>query len=158
VTLLERFGAVLQKWALGSSTPPTLVHGDFRPDNFLFGREPGAPPLAVVDWQTVSKGRGATDVAYFIGGAFAPDARHEVERDLVETYRRRLTAGGLTYSPEDCWTDYRWGSLHGVLITVLATSMAAQTERGDRLFTLMANRHALHAIELEAVELVANGS
>ena len=65
------------------------MHGDFRPDNFLFGTTPDAVPLAVVDWQTLSLGLGAADVAYFLGGAFAPDRRRDIERDLLEHYRDR---------------------------------------------------------------------
>src|SRR3546814_2843032 len=34
--------------------PLTVVHGDFRLDNLLFG---GPYPVAAVDWQTVPRGR-----------------------------------------------------------------------------------------------------
>jgi hypothetical protein len=37
---------------------------------------------------------------------------------------------------------------------MLATMMAAQTERGDRLFTLMLSRHAQHALDLDGLGLV----
>jgi aminoglycoside phosphotransferase (APT) family kinase protein len=130
------------------------VHGDFRPDNFLLGRVEGAPPLAVVDWQTVSLGVRVTDTAYLIGGAIPPVERRDVERDLLEEYRVQLNAAGVDYSREDCWRDYRWGTLHGVLISVLAAIMAEQTERGDSMLSLMASRHAQHAIELDALALI----
>jgi hypothetical protein len=158
VSLIVRFGDVIGAWATRRETPPTIVHGDFRPDNFLFGRSPEAPPLAVVDWQTVSKGLGPADVAYFVGGAFDDEQRSRVERDLVESYRQQLNAAGVPYSEHDCWRDYRWGSLHGVVISVLATMMAAQTERGDRMLTLMATRHARHALDLDALDLVERAS
>jgi hypothetical protein len=41
-----------------------------------------------------------------------------------------------------------------VLIAVLATVMAQQTERGDDMLSLMAIRHAKQAIDLEALDLV----
>jgi hypothetical protein len=152
--LVEAFADLFGRWAVGTETPRTVVHGDFRPDNFLFGRGPGAPPLAIVDWQTATLGLGPTDLAYFLGGAFPEAERRDLERDVVEDYRRRLNAAGIDYSDDDCWRDYRWGTLHGVLIGVLATLLAAQTERGDRLFTLMISRHAQHALDLDALGLL----
>jgi hypothetical protein len=158
VRLIRDFVGYVRRWGEGTPTPRTIVHGDFRPDNFLLGRADGAPPLAVVDWQTVSLGVGVTDVAYLIGGAIPPEARRNTERDLVEEYRRQLDAAGVDYTPDDCWRDYRWGTLHGVLISVLAAIMAEQTERGDNMLSLMASRHAQHAIDLEALDLVGTAS
>ena len=60
-------------WALGSGSPLTVAHYDFRPDNFLFARSPDAPPLVVVDWQTANEGLGMVDVAYMIAGSFSPN-------------------------------------------------------------------------------------
>ncbi len=154
ITLLQGFADVLRPWVLGSGTAHTVVHGDFRPDNFLLGRTPEAPPLAVVDWQTVNAGLGACDIAYLIGGAFPPEQRPSVERELVTQYVQRLVGAGVDYKPDDAWRDYRWGTLHGVLIAVLATVMAEQTERGDNMLSLMAIRHAKHAIDLNALDLV----
>jgi hypothetical protein len=152
--LLLGFADVLPAWVLGPGTPATVVHGDFRPDNFLLGRTTEAPPLAVVDWQTVSAGLGACDVAYLIGGAFSPEQRPSIERDLVTEYAERLGAAGIDYDVDAAWRDYRWGTLHGVLIAVLATVMAQQTERGDDMLSLMAIRHAKQALDLQALELV----
>ncbi len=154
--LIERFGSVIGRWSLGSGSPTTLVHGDFRPDNFLFGRTPSAPPLAVVDWQTYYAGLGPTDVAYLLGGSFEPDARRVLEADVLADYRSRLVAAGIDYPATDCWRDYRWGSLHGVMIAVTALVVAARTERGDEVLTLMAERHARHALELDALAVVAS--
>jgi hypothetical protein len=154
IGLVERFADEFARWAVGTDTPRTVVHGDFRPDNFLFGAGPDAPPLAIVDWQTMTLGLGPADLAYFLGGAFPEARRREIERDVLEEYRRRLNAAGVDYAGADCWRDYRWGTLHGVVIGVLATLLAAQTERGDRLFTLMITRHAQHAIDLDALALI----
>jgi len=154
--LIEHFGSTIGRWSLGSGSPVTLVHGDFRPDNFLFGRTPGAPPLAVVDWQTYSPGLGPTDLAYLLGGSFEPAARRALEADVLAAYRSRLAAAGIDYPAADCWRDYRWGSLHGVMIAVTALVVAARTERGDEVLTLMAERHARHALELDALGAVAS--
>jgi hypothetical protein len=152
--LVQRFERLVECWTRGSGTAHTVVHGDFRPDNFLFGQVADAPPLAVVDWQTVQDGLGVTDVAYLLGGALDPDLRRDVEQEMVDDYRHQLNAAGVVYSAADCWRDYQWSTLHGVLIGVAASMMAEQTERGDEMLTLMVNRHARHAIDLEALALV----
>ena len=145
---------MVSTWTLRPGTPETVVHGDFRPDNFLLGRTTEAPPIAVVDCQTVHLGLGACDVAYLIAGAFSPEERTAVERELVAEYVDRLVAAGIDYDHDDGWRDFRWGTLHGVLIAVLATMMAEQTERGDDMLTLMAVRHATHALDLQALDLI----
>ncbi len=154
IELTRQFATVIRRWPHASSTPKTIAHGDFRPENFLFGRTPDAPPLVVVDWQTVSLSLGVADLSYLFGGSLRPEARASIERDLVEDYRQRLNAAGIEYGADTCWRDYRLGTLHGIVITVIATVVAEQTERGDDLFTLMASRHGRHAIELDALSLL----
>ncbi|MFM9038007.1 MAG: phosphotransferase [Actinomycetota bacterium] len=157
VRLISDFAPHVGKWALGSGTPLTLSHYDFRPDNFLFARSASAPPLVIVDWQTANQGLGMVDTAYMIAGSFTPERRRDVEVDLVDAYRERLNAAGITYDRDTCWRDYRFGSLWGLIITVLATSMAARTERGDDLFVTMATQHGHQAIDHDAMTLVNRG-
>ena len=153
--LITGFKDVIGRWSAGSGSPHTLVHGDFRPDNFLLGQTPDAPPLAVVDWQTIHKGLGMCDVAYLIGGAMDRETRQANERDLVEQYRQLMVARGVELDADQAWRDYRWGTLHGVVISVIAAVIADVTERGDQMLTLMANRHAQHALDLDALALIA---
>jgi hypothetical protein len=154
VALVQAFAGSVAAWAGGTSTPKTVVHMDFRPDNFLFGHSADAPPLVVVDWQTVTAGLGAVDLAYMIGGGFDPAVRAAVERDLLDSYRTQMAAAGVAYDADDCWRDYRWGTLWGIIITVIATVVAEATERGDDMFVLMANRHGRHALDLDAMSLL----
>jgi aminoglycoside phosphotransferase (APT) family kinase protein len=127
---------------------------DFRPDNFMFGTTPEAPPLAIVDWQTVTHGPAMSDLAYLFGGCFEPSYRAEVERDLLDDYAVRMAAAGVVYERDAMWQDYRLSSLWGVVMTVIATIMAAQTERGDAMLTVMGQRHGRHALDLEALDLL----
>lgn len=152
--LVMSFEPCIARWAHGTGTPLTVAHYDFRPDNFLFARSPQAPPLVVVDWQTANEGLGMVDVAYMIAGSFTPQRRRDVEQALVELYLERLQAAGVAYSDKDGWRDYKFGSLWGLIITVLATSMAARTERGDDLFVMMATQHGYQALDHGALELV----
>ena len=52
--------------------PATIVHGDYRLDNLLFGGLDGGVPVAVLDWQTVGTGSAMDDVAYFLGAGLLP--------------------------------------------------------------------------------------
>lgn len=155
VDLMQRLTPHVSPWVLGHGTPSTVIHMDYRPDNFLFGHDEGAPPLVVVDWQTVNAGLAMNDIAYMIGGGFEPDRRAAVERSLVEEYRRRLVAHGIDYDADTCWRDYRVASVWGVIMTVIATVYAEETERGNAMLTAMGNRHGRHALDLDAVSLLS---
>jgi hypothetical protein len=155
VELVNRFGEKVGRWTYGTGTPRTLVHFDFRADNLLFAKSADAPPIVVVDWQTVNAGIGHCDVAYLISGSY-PDAtqRAAAERDFLEEYRGRMAAAGIEQSFDECWRDYRYGSLWGIVITVIATVLAANTERGNDMLTAMAQRHGRQAIDLDALALL----
>ncbi len=135
----------------------TIVHGDYRLDNLLFDPTPGGTPIAVVDWQTCATGRGAADVAYFIGAGLQADDRRVAEDDLVRGYHADLTAAGVDYVWDDCWRDYRRGTWAGLLMAVGASMMVERTDRGDRMFMAMADRHARHALDLDAPDLLTGG-
>lgn len=145
--LLQRFAPLAGGWTQLKNVPTTLVHGDFRPDNFMFGVAAGAPPMMVVDWQTLTLGLGVTDVGYLLAGALEPENRRAIEHDLLAEYIAQLGSRGVDYPMEQCLADYALSSLHGVVIAVTATTMADQTERGDSLFTLMINRHGRHVLD-----------
>lgn len=152
--LLERFPGLVAPWIRGRERAATLVHGDFRPDNFLFGVTADAPPLAIVDWQTLALGHGVTDVAYLLGGAVDVERRRRIEGEVLADYVGQLRRRGVELPVEAARRDYALGSLHGIVIAISATAMAVTTERGDALFTLMLNRHGRHALDQEAPALV----
>ena len=154
IDFVRALGPVCTSWAAGNDTPRTVVHLDYRPDNFMFGVEDGVPSLVVVDWQTVNHGFAMWDIAYLIGGSFEPSVRATVERELVDSYLRQMKAAGVDYDADTAWRDYRLGAVWGVVMTVIATILAAQTERGDAMLTVMAQRHGRHALDLDAMELL----
>lgn len=154
VELVRRLAGSVDKWVVGLDTPATVVHMDYRPDNFLFGQTEEAPPLVVVDWQTMAPGPAMNDLAYMIGGGFEPEKRAAVERDLLDDYRQRLGAAGVDYDADTMWRDYRVASLWGVIMTVMATMLAAETERGNDMLTAMAQRHGRQALDLDALALL----
>jgi hypothetical protein len=162
LALSQRIGDHLAEWALsatGPETPATLVHGDFRLDNMLFGTAEGGPPLAVVDWQTVGLGAGAGDVAYFLGASLLPEVRRAHEDALLRDYHAQLAAAGVRdYSFERFRRDYRRGAFGGVVMAVIASMIVEQTERGDGMFVAMATRHAAHALDLDSEALLGGSA
>jgi hypothetical protein len=116
----------------------------------------GTVPLAVVDWQTILYGPGPCDVAYFLGAAMEPEERRRHELDLVRLYHGALLAHGVTdYDWDRCWRDYRLYSYSGLLNTIGPAMVLRQTERGDQMLTTLARRHATHALDMNAAELLA---
>lgn len=119
-----------------------LVHGDYRLDNMLFGAPPASPALTIVDWQTVAIGIGPADIAYFLGAGLLPEVRSEHERGLVGRYAAGLQAHGVDVSDAAIWDGYVLGAATGYYMAVLASQVVEQTERGDEMFAVMAERHA----------------
>lgn len=146
-TVLPRAG----EWARSWESPTVVQHGDFRSDNLMFGAAPGAPPVTVIDFQTLRLGPPGVDPAYFLGSSLSTATRRAVERDLVAGYHERLVAGGVTgFSGEDCWTAYRQGALYGVCLFVGMASQVESTERGDRVIVDQIRRYADMALDLDA--------
>jgi aminoglycoside/choline kinase family phosphotransferase len=135
--------------------PRTVQHGDYRVDNLLFG-DP-VERVAIVDWQTVTLGPGASDLSYFLGGSLSVDDRRLHEGDLARQYVDALRAQGVNgYSNDDLWLDYRRHAYAGLVMTVGASMMVARTERGDDMFLAMAERHATHIEDMDSQALLAN--
>ena len=132
--------------------PATVVHGDYRLDNLLFHPDDGS--VAVLDWQTCTVGPGPADAAYFVGAGLLPDVRRDHEAELFDHYHRGLVTAGVAIDRDDCWAAYRRGTWAGLVMAVGASMLVERTERGDDMFMAMASRHAEHALDLDADELL----
>lgn len=168
---LERYGprlaadeAAIIEAAAESKGPPfqllgeawSLVHIDYRLDNLLIDHTQAPPAVSVVDWQSVTIGSPLSDVAYFLGAGLLPEDRRGAEEEIVRSYHEALGRAGVSgYAWEACWQDYRRGAFSGFAVTIIASMMVQQTERGDEMFVAMARRHARHALDLGAGDLLA---
>ncbi|HEX4865136.1 MAG TPA: phosphotransferase, partial [Acidimicrobiales bacterium] len=144
----------LDAYVHAETEPWTVVHGDYRLDNLLFSAT--GDRVAVVDWQTCTHGPGMQDIAYFIGAGLLADCRREAEEQLVARYHQGLQREGIAkYDFERCWHDYRRFTWAGLVMAVAASMLVERTERGDEMFMAMAHRHARHALDLGADQLLA---
>ena len=122
VALGERLSDTPQVLNQLSAAPRTLVHGDLRLPNVMFAL--AGEPVAIVDWQTVMRGRGPMDLAAFFLFSLSPVDRRRAEATLLPVYCRLLEAGGVQgYPLEQCWRDYRLGLIDQFSQIVLLSSL-----------------------------------
>ncbi len=137
--VLERVPAVSGSWISARNERFAPVHGDYRLDNLMF--PPGGGPVTALDWQTVSLGLPARDLAYLTATSLSVADRRAHEDALVAAYHRALLAYGVAdYDLDLCRDDYRFSMLQAPLIIVLGCAVGEPTERGDRMFLAMTER------------------
>lgn len=145
--------AVTERWTLARSERFGLVHGDYRLDNLLFPPD-GGPGSVAVDWQTLSLGLPARDLAYLLGTGLPVADRRAHERDLVAVYHSALVGHGVaSYSAEQAWDDYRFAMLQGPLVSVFGCAYGTRTDRGDRMFAAMVTRSCAAIRDLDSLEM-----
>lgn len=151
---LRAAGPVIEAWALARRECFAPVHGDYRLDNLLFPPDDPEGVIAV-DWQTLSIGLPARDLAYLLGTGLSVEDRRSSERAIVERYVDRLGALGVSsYDEEQCWEDYRLAMIQGPLVTVFGCAYGARSERGDRMFAVMADRSCTAIRDLGTLALL----
>ncbi len=151
VGLVDRLVPRLDAYLRERPRPWTIVHGDFRADNLLFGGE----RVVVVDWQTVGLGPGVSDLSYLLGASLTPAARQAAEAELVDRYVEGLGVHGVALDREAIWEQYRRYSFGGLIMAIVASALVRRTDRGDEMFVTMAERHARQALDLDAERLLA---
>ncbi|WP_051105587.1 phosphotransferase [Parafrankia discariae] len=137
------------RWGRRVRTRRTLIHGDYRLDNLLFG---DAHEVMAVGWQSLEIGFPGRDVAYFLSTALPPTLRRARERALVRSYHERLVRMGV----EDCFRDYRLGTPQAPLLTVLGCVYATNepTEHSDRMFLSMVTNSCAAIRDLGTLDLL----
>jgi len=136
---------VAGEWLLGRLERFGPVHGDYRLDNLMFHPD---GEVTALDWQTLSLGLPARDLAYLCSTSLDVQLRRSCEAEVVEAYHRALTdeaswGRGVTgYDLDACFDDYRYAMLQAPLIIVLGWAVGTPTERGDEMFLAMARRSA----------------
>ncbi|MEH6550367.1 MAG: phosphotransferase [Pseudomonadales bacterium] len=147
----DKYIANHTQWVQRFSGARTLVHSDYRSENMLFSAE---GTVCIIDWQTPTYSSGLADISYFLGGSLTLELRRAEEKRLVELYRVALEKEGVTLSQQECWEQYREFTMHGMMLTVLGSMFSEREERSDKMFTIMAQRHLQHCVDLEAADFL----
>jgi aminoglycoside/choline kinase family phosphotransferase len=133
----------------------TFTHTDCRAENYLFGGSAGDDALTMIDFQISTRHFGPWDVANLLGGSMAPDARREVEDDLLAGYHAELIARGVEgYTLDRCWDDYRMSLLQMCSAAVIVSDLQGGNERGDDLLENLFLRPVLAARDHRVGELL----
>lgn len=145
-----------------SERPWTLVHGDLRADNLLFGAPGDVDEALILDWQTVNRSLGAIDLAFLVGGSEPPAERAGHLFELLEIWHGELVAQGVRdYSLADARHDLQLAGLR-CLTAVLQLYRFAQdpeiTVRSAVLNGEAIQRYAGVMEELRAWEALPAGA
>ena len=155
----EAFGSRIDAhFAAVARGPKTVVHGDYRGDNVLFGGG-DQDDFAVIDWQGCGIGCGMYDVAFFLATSVSIDDRRRVERDAVYEYHKIVSRmGAEDYSRDDCWHSYRQNILGTLMPMVLGAGGIDMSDEALRNQTRELLARTLTAIEdLDAWEFLPAG-
>ena len=144
---------VIGDWLLARPECFSLLHGDYRLDNLLFPTD-GGPGVSAVDWQTMSVGLPARDLAYLVSTSLEPEERRTYERSIVAAYHQALVTGGVDdYDLEACWEDYRFSMIQGPLVALFGCAYGAPSERGNQMFAAMIRRSCKAIKDLDTLAL-----
>ena len=129
--------------------PPTLVHGDLRLDNVCLDAE----RCAYLDWQMTRVGPAAYDVAYFLGGAMAPETSVATERELVREYHRALDVADYPF--ERFWRDYQRALVLAVVALSPTEDVQIDQGRGKEMMRRWLERLSARLRHVEIDSLLA---
>jgi len=136
--------------------PVTVVHGDFRLDNFFFGKEPHHHKVTYLDWQGPVRGRGIVDVAYFLSQSTQTEVRRAHEKELIGLYVDALAKEGVKdFSFDQAWEDYRIGVIYQWCFVALVTgALDPSNARGNAWMTEMVKRNVAAIEDLNCLKLL----
>jgi aminoglycoside phosphotransferase (APT) family kinase protein len=99
----------------------------------MFDARGSGRSVTVLDWQTVSVGSPAWDVAMFLSGSLSIEDRRAAEPELFERYVTLLSRHGVRgYSVEDLRLEYGFALLVLLAGTVRGIAMRAPDEATSR--------------------------
>lgn len=136
--------------------PWTLVHGDLRADNLLFGGAADDPVATILDWQTVTRSLAAIDVVFLIGGSEPVAERQGHVEELLDLWYRELVAAGVKgYGAREAHRDLQLAALRCLNVCLRVYGFLQDPAAPARVALLNdteLQRHAAAALELRAQE------
>jgi aminoglycoside phosphotransferase (APT) family kinase protein len=157
LTLGEKVGDHLEALLLAMEEHPhTIVHSDFRADNFLFDAPSRPDPVVVVDWRLAIRGRGALDVARLLCRSMSSEDRAACEMAVLRQWHRTLEAGGVKgHSFQQALHDYKLGALLCLYFPVtIHEAEEGAGKRGVGLANAQIKRFFIAALQLWAASVL----
>lgn len=144
----------MQEWLV--QHPYTLIHGDFRMDNLMFGTKPDHSALAAIDFQGALRCKGIQDVAYLLSHNMDEKECRANERRLVEIWRATLESNGVKgYTSDQAWDDYKRAVLYlWVYVAVISGTLDPSNERGKAFMSAMVSRSNAAIRDLDLLSLI----
>ena len=136
--------------------PRTLLHGDFRMENLLYGTEARHEDVVVIDFQGPLLGSGFVDLALFLGQSTRTSIRRDHERNLVDRYMTGLERQHLSLDDVlDPWEAYRQAILYNwVYASVVAGTLDSSNEKAFAWMQQMVNRQLEVSLDLDIFSLI----
>lgn len=131
----------------------TMIHGDFRGDNMLFGDD---GHVALLDFQLIGTGSAVYDLAYFVTQSLTAEVAAASERDLFDRWIQRLQEAGVPAADLDgMWDGYRKAALFCLVYPVVASrGMDLSDPRQHDLVDCMNTRFARAVEQLDLARLL----
>ena len=103
----------------------TVIHGDVRMDNALFGNGlPGLLPVILIDWQNIMISNPLYDIGWMMFTSLPVEIRRKCENDVLRRYVNKLESEGVVgYSIEQCEKDYDVALLFIIHFTILIAGL-----------------------------------
>ena len=74
--------------------------------------------------------------------------------ELVDLYIAGIESYGHTVDHEWVKDHYRTEAISGLVMALIASQIVGRTDRGDKMFEVMATRHIVQALENGALSLL----
>ena len=134
-------------------TPQTFAHSDTRLDNLFF--EKNGDGVAFIDFQLSLRGRGVTDLAYFIGTSVQGDIAANNWESLLKRWHDQLTDAGVDYSWDDAVVHYKQCALFYLCGAMsLIGTFDSGNERGAALTEAYTARIFNHVVDAETASVL----
>ena len=132
------------------STPRTLLHGDARGDNLLFGDD----RIVMIDWQAALRGpSGARDLAQLCATTLDPDQRHRLLDPMIDLYLEAFRLGcGVELDAQRFREAMAVSAASVILLGARGIQLAITDERGHQIQAKMITGFHDLAHELDFLE------
>ncbi len=113
--------------ALFNEGERTLIHGDTHSGNLFVD----AGRTGFVDWAVAGRAPGVRDVAYFLCNSLPVETRRKEQESLLDRYRSRLAAEGVTLDERTAREQYRLFSVYSWIAAASTAAMGARWQPVD---------------------------